>query len=92
MLEKDGGRYPVFVVRVGARVLGYVNSCPHVRLPLNIKDDSFFDVSRSFLFCANHGANFDPDTGLCIRGPCKGQSLKAFPVRVEGEVVIADAV
>lgn len=90
VLDRDGGRYPVFVIRFGARIFGYENSCPHVRLPLNWKDDSFFDISGTYLFCANHGAVFEPTTGLCTRGPCKGQKLKSFPVRIEGDTVIAE--
>ena len=90
VLTRDSGRFPVFVIRHAGRILGYENSCPHARLPLNWTDDRFFDISGTYLFCANHGAVFDPLTGLCTRGPCKGQSLKSFPVRVAGEVVIAD--
>jgi len=89
VLEKDGGRYPVFVIRAGGKILGYANSCPHARLPLNWKEDSFFDISRTFLFCANHAAHFDPITGACIRGPCKGQSLMPYPVRVVGDVIVS---
>ncbi len=90
VLARDGGRYAFFVIRYEGRILGFENSCPHARLPLNWTDDRFFDISGTYLFCANHGAVFDPLTGLCTRGPCKGQSLKSFPLRVDGEVVIAD--
>ena len=89
VLEKDGGRFPIFVIRSAGRIVGYVNSCPHVRLPLNWRDDVFFDVSGSFLFCANHCAQFEPLTGLCLRGPCKGQSLTPYPVRVEGDAIVS---
>jgi nitrite reductase/ring-hydroxylating ferredoxin subunit len=88
VLARDGGRFPVFVVRFAGRILGYVNSCPHARLPLNFKDDTFLDFSGSFLFCANHGAHFDALTGKCIRGPCKGQSLTPFPVRLAGDMIV----
>lgn len=90
VLERDGGLYPVFVIRAAGRVTGYVNSCPHARLPLNWRPDAFFDVSGTYLFCTGHGAHFDPLTGLCVRGPCKGQSLTPYAVRVEGGVVVAD--
>ncbi len=91
VLEKDNGRYPVFVVRAAGRIIGYVNSCPHARLPLNWREDVFFDISGTFLFCANHGAHFDPVSGSCLRGPCKGQNLTPYPVRVEGDAIISDA-
>jgi nitrite reductase/ring-hydroxylating ferredoxin subunit len=91
VLSKDGGRYPVFVARVGDRIVGYENACPHARLPLNFKDDAFFDISRTFLFCANHGAHFDALTGACLRGPCKGQSLKPYPVRLDGDWIVTES-
>ncbi len=91
VLDKDGGRSPVFVVRFADRVVGYVNSCPHARLPLNWREDAFFDISNTLLICTSHGAHFDPLTGHCLRGPCKGQSLTPYPVRVEGDKIISDA-
>ena len=89
VLDQDGARLAVFIVKCGAEIRGYVNSCPHARLPLNWRDDAFFDISRTFLFCANHGAHFDVMTGLCLRGPCKGQSLAPFPVAIDGQTVVA---
>ncbi len=89
VLERDGARVPVFVVQYGPHVLGYMNSCPHARLPLNWREDAFLDMSGTYLFCANHGAHFDVATGKCIRGPCKGQSLTPFPVSVDGDTIVA---
>ncbi|MDX2223079.1 MAG: Rieske 2Fe-2S domain-containing protein [Rhodospirillaceae bacterium] len=88
-LDDAGVPLPVFVVRRGDGALGYVNSCPHVRLPLNWQDDVFFDVTRTYLLCANHGALFDVDTGRCVRGPCKGKFLRPFPVERQGEDIVA---
>jgi len=89
ILDDAGVRLPVFVIKWRDGVLGYVNSCPHVRLPLNWREDMFFDISHTYLFCANHGAHFDPATGNCLRGPCKGQSLKSFAVRIDGTTIVA---
>jgi nitrite reductase/ring-hydroxylating ferredoxin subunit len=90
VLNKDGARVPVFVLKYHEHILGYVNSCPHVRLPLNWTADVFLDVSGTYLFCANHGAHFDVMSGACVRGPCKGQSLTPYSVRVEGDVIVTD--
>jgi nitrite reductase/ring-hydroxylating ferredoxin subunit len=30
------------------------------------------------LVCATHGALYQPDSGLCIAGPCRGARLKAI--------------
>jgi nitrite reductase/ring-hydroxylating ferredoxin subunit len=87
-LLKDGAPYSVFVIRDAAGVRAFENSCPHVRLPLNGETDIFFDVRRTVLVCVNHGAHFDPVTGVCLRGPCKGERLRAFPVTTDGESVL----
>lgn len=86
--DEAGARISVFVVKHDDTILGYVNSCPHARLPLNFHDDQFFDVSRQYLLCANHSAYFDIKTGQCIMGPCKGKALTSYPVQViEGKII-----
>ncbi|MDX2143803.1 MAG: Rieske (2Fe-2S) protein [Rhodospirillaceae bacterium] len=87
--EEQGERLSVFVVKHGAGVIGYVNSCPHARLPLNWRDDHFFDVTKHYILCANHSATFDIATGQCVRGPCKGQALRPYRVAIEGEAIVA---
>lgn len=87
-LLKDGAPYPIFVVRDQAGVRAFENICPHARLPLNAEADRFFDAARAVLVCVNHGAHFDPVTGLCLRGPCKGERLRAFPVTTDGDSVL----
>ena len=85
----DGGiRHPIFVVKHAGGVSAYFNACPHARLPLNAEPDAFFDFSRSFLVCGNHGAHFDAATGRCIRGPCKGESLRRLAVQLDSDRVL----
>jgi nitrite reductase/ring-hydroxylating ferredoxin subunit len=81
-------RATIFVVQYEGRVHAYVNSCPHVRLPLNWSDDVFFDSTGRYIVCANHAARFDAATGQCVRGPCKGQSLTRVDIAVEGDTVV----
>ena len=89
VFEQDGARVSVFVVRHGDKIHGYINSCPHARLPLNWRDDRFFDVTGQYLLCANHSALFDIGSGQCVRGPCKGRALAPYPVRQDGANVVA---
>jgi nitrite reductase/ring-hydroxylating ferredoxin subunit len=72
----------LIVVRQGARVFGYVNSCPHVPSRLDFISDDFLDPDGAYLECQGHGALFRIDDGYCIAGPCAGQSLLSAPVRV----------
>jgi nitrite reductase/ring-hydroxylating ferredoxin subunit len=89
--DVKGERLSVFVVRHGGQVLAYVNSCPHARLPLNWREDRFFDVTGQYLLCANHSAYFDIATGQCVRGPCKGKALTEYPVAIDGDHVVDQA-
>ncbi|MCB1890183.1 MAG: Rieske 2Fe-2S domain-containing protein [Rhodocyclaceae bacterium] len=75
-----GRREPAFVVRFGGRVFGYLNRCAHVPTELDWIDGQFFDADRRWLMCATHGAIYDPATGRCAGGPCRGGGL--VPVEV----------
>jgi nitrite reductase/ring-hydroxylating ferredoxin subunit len=76
-----------FVVRRGGVVKGW----RHVGTPLTFGDDRYLTRDGAHLLCVTHGALFDPDTGLCVAGPCVGQSLRDWPVAVrDGAVVVAD--
>lgn len=90
VVEQDGARQRIFVVRRGDAVFGYVNSCPHVGAPLNMEEDKFLDIFKTGILCANHFALFELESGHCVRGPCKGRDLQPFPVTVrDGKVVPA---
>lgn len=72
----------MFVVRRGDRVDGWQDSCPHVQgAPLAWRKDAYLSVDGQSIVCWGHGAVFDIDTGVCVRGACLGQALT--PVKVE---------
>ncbi len=87
------GDWPMrgFLVRRGNDVHAYVNRCPHAGHPLNLRPDEFLTDDRRHIVCDSHGAMFDPENGVCVAGPCPGQSLIKLPVRVESGVVVLDA-
>lgn len=77
------GRDSVFVVRKGAQVYAYHDICPHYgSTSLPWKRHQYLDASSHYLVCAAHGALFEIENGLCVRGPCEGQSLKQIAVDV----------
>lgn len=88
--EIDG--HSLLVARKDDQLSVFVNRCPHLGIELNFQPDEFFDLDRQFLQCANHGALFNADDGLCVHGPCKGQSLRPVPFRVEEGFVRVDAI
>jgi len=81
-----------FVIRFMGLVHGYVNRCPHAGTELDWQPGEFFEEARIYLVCSTHGALFEPSTGYCVAGPCRGASLGKLPVREEdGQVYLAEA-
>lgn len=88
----NGEARPAFAVRYRGRVHAYLNRCGHVPVELDWEPGAFFDHSRLYLICSTHGALYDPASGACMDGRCKGRGLA--PVAVEerdGHVYIEDA-
>jgi nitrite reductase/ring-hydroxylating ferredoxin subunit len=78
-----------FVVRHRGRACAYVNQCPHAGTELDWQPGEFFDIAGLYLVCATHGALFEPDSGVCVAGPCRGASLRRLEVReADGEIVL----
>ncbi len=82
-----GGFTGLFAVRRAERVYVYVNSCPHIGLPLNWNPDQFLSEDGALIICANHGAEFTVEDGGCLRGPCRGAWLENVPVTITNGLV-----
>jgi nitrite reductase/ring-hydroxylating ferredoxin subunit len=86
-----GGFVGLFAVRRDGRVRVYVNSCPHLGLPLEMVLDRFLDRKGERIVCAAHGARFRIEDGYCVSGPCLGEFLEAVPCVVEADGMITVA-
>ena len=82
--QVGGGDWPLelFLVRRADSVWGYVNRCPHAGHPLNWLPDRFLTRDSTLILCSSHGACFELDTGLCVGGPCPGESLQRVTLDV----------
>jgi nitrite reductase/ring-hydroxylating ferredoxin subunit len=79
-----------FAIRFCGIVHAFVNICPHAGTELDWQAGDFFDESGLYLVCATHGALFEPSTGHCVGGPCRGAALQSIPVvEREGQVFAA---
>ncbi len=76
-----------FVVRYDGKVYAYLNRCAHVPIELDWMEGEFFDSSGLYLMCATHGALYEPETGYCVGGPCRGRRLQTIPVIEEDNFV-----
>jgi nitrite reductase/ring-hydroxylating ferredoxin subunit len=71
---------PAFAIKHAGQVHAYLNQCAHVAMEMDWQVGQFFDFDAQYLMCATHGALYEPETGLCIAGPCIGKSLKPIPI------------
>jgi nitrite reductase/ring-hydroxylating ferredoxin subunit len=91
-IQRDGLAQAAFVVRHHGKARAYVNRCAHVGVELDWNPGEFFDCSKLYLVCATHGALYAPESGRCVRGPCRGQALEALPVvERDGQVFLLEA-
>ncbi len=96
-LEKTGaksvsrdGKDGLLLVLSEGEVRAYVSHCPHLGVPLETIPDYVLDEKCEFLVCSTHGARFQVEDGLCVRGPCRDQSLEQVGVKVkDGAVYLA---
>ena len=69
-----------FVIRHRGQVHGYLNRCAHVPIELDWREGEFFESGGQYLMCATHGAVYEPDSGKCTGGPCRGGRLHPIAV------------
>jgi nitrite reductase/ring-hydroxylating ferredoxin subunit len=67
----------------------YKNQCPHQGRRLDYAPGQFLSKSGTII-CAAHGATFELASGLCVQGPCRGESLEALPSELLNEQLHID--
>ncbi len=75
-----------FAVRFQREVHAYLNRCSHVPMQMDYQPNNFFDSTGQWLMCATHGAMYDPSTGQCRMGPCRGGLIKIAASEAHGQV------
>lgn len=87
--DRDGKVLPAFVVRYDSQFFGYLNQCGHIAMQLDYMPGEFFSDEGQTLMCATHGAEYAPDTGACLGGPCFGVGLQPLLiVEEEGDLFL----
>ena len=83
----------VLVGRVAGAWRAYHNECRHRALPLDIGANSPMADDGEHLLCHQHGALYRPSDGMCVVGPCAGESLASVDVSEadDGEGLFLDA-
>lgn len=92
-VERNGRVVSGFVLGYHGRLYAYVNRCPHWGVDLDLGDGRFYDASDDRIYCKNHGARFEPKTGLCVAGPCRGERLQRLEIAIDHDdaLVVLDS-
>ena len=77
-----------FAVRYEGKVHAFVNRCPHLGVELDWQPGEFFEGTGLYLVCSTHGALFEPSSGFCFAGPCRGASLEKVDVEEQGGRIV----
>lgn len=87
VVDSEGAEIPAFVVHFDYQYFAYLNRCGHIAVQLDFMPGEFFSDDGQTLVCATHGAEYAPDTGACLGGPCFGVGLEPLSVAVRDEVM-----
>ena len=76
-----------FALRIDGSVVAYINRCAHVQTELDWNPGEFLDAARTTIVCAVHGAQYAPQSGHCLGGPCgRGRLMPVAVSESGGEV------
>lgn len=79
----DEGQDLIFVVRALGVLSAWRDACPHVNgAPMAWRKDGYLNAEATRIVCHAHGAEFLPENGLCVQGPCIGRRLAAVSIEV----------
>jgi nitrite reductase/ring-hydroxylating ferredoxin subunit len=80
----------IFVVHKNGEFFAYLNQCPHTGASLEWQEDQFLDLDKELIQCATHDALFVIDSGVCISGPCSGDTLQSLPLSIVRDEIHLD--
>ena len=87
---ESGDEREAILVREDDEVFGWLNYCQHFT-HIKLDKGSGAPMRDDELVCANHGAMFEADTGMCTYGPCEDAYLQEIDVTVsDGGVYLDD--
>lgn len=75
----------VILIRDGDTIKAFVNNCPHQHVPLNEAYKVDVNPFAKTIKCSVHDAWFKVEDGECVEGPCLGDHLKPFPIRIDAD-------
>ena len=78
--ESNGEIIPAFAIHFDYSYFAYLNRCGHIAVQLDYMPGQFFSDDGQTLICSTHGAEYAPDSGACLGGPCYGVGLEPLAI------------
>ena len=82
---------PAFVIHYDYQYFAYLNKCGHIAVQLDYMPGEFFSDDGQSLICATHGAEYAPDTGACMGGPCYGVGLEPLEIKRQDDQLFLES-
>lgn len=90
VIPRKDRKSEAFVIKKNGKFYSYLNLCRHWTVGLDFDDNDFFSEDKEWLVCKNHGAIYEPATGICNGGPCGGAALYRVPLIEKEDALYAD--
>ena len=88
-LEIENAPFSLMLQKKNNQYVAFKNYCPHQGRRMNYSIGKFLTTSEGNIVCPAHGAEFKPDSGLCVNGPCLGSSLEPVHIQLNEESIFA---
>lgn len=88
-LQLETGLFSLMLQLKNGEYTAFKNFCPHQGRRMNYSVGMFLTTKEGNLVCPAHGAEFKPEDGLCVNGPCLGQSLESVHIQINEESIFA---
>jgi nitrite reductase/ring-hydroxylating ferredoxin subunit len=88
-LQKEDSVFSLMLQKKNNKYIAFKNFCPHQGRRMNYSAGQFLTTEEGNIVCPAHGAEFKPDDGLCVNGPCLGQSLEPVHIQLNEESIFA---
>ena len=89
-ISRKDRKTEAFIIKKEGKIYSYLNICRHWTVGLDFDDNDFFSEDKVWLVCKNHGALYEPSTGICDSGPCGGAALYRVPIIEKEGILYAD--
>lgn len=85
-------RHDIVLIKLNEEIKAYENNCPHQNVPLNEAYKIDVNPFENTMKCSVHDAFFNIEDGICVDGPCWGESLTPVSIRIDdkGDIYLAE--